>query len=74
MISLSYAFRVGGSTVSGIIRETCLALWDVLRPEFLPAPTKEKFKQIADEFEDKWNMPHCIGGYDGKHFAIQVKK
>ena len=31
-ISLSFSFRVGKSTVSGILKETCEALWHVFQP------------------------------------------
>lgn len=30
-------------------------------------PTVIDFKNIADEFFDKWNFPNCIGSVDGKH-------
>lgn len=72
MVSLSYAFRIGQSTVSGIIQETCLAIWDSLHNKYLCSPTKENFMNIANDFENMWNMPHCTGALDGKHIVVQV--
>ncbi|GIX97171.1 DDE Tnp4 domain-containing protein [Caerostris darwini] len=43
MVSLSYQFRIGRSTVSRIIRETCEALRDKLYPIVLAKPSSEKW-------------------------------
>lgn len=33
--------------------------------------TESEWKYIAQQFEDKWNFPHCIGALDGKHVMIR---
>ena len=71
-MSLSYAFRIAPSTFSGIIRETCLAIYDKLKLHYLSIPTKEGFKKIAEDFEELWDMPHRASSLDGKHIFIQV--
>ncbi|XP_046384982.1 protein ALP1-like [Ischnura elegans] len=71
MTSIHYSFRVGLSTVSSIIRETCSALWEVCRGDFL-APTEENWRRLAHDFEERWKFPHCIGAIDGKHVVIQA--
>ena len=38
MRTISFSYRLGHSTVSCIIEETCQAIWDALSPEFLRAP------------------------------------
>ena len=73
--SLSYAFRVGRSTVSEIIKNTCDAIYQVLSPLYLKPPTTiEEWKKISEDFEDIWNMPHVIGALDGKHIAMDCPK
>jgi hypothetical protein len=69
--SQSYAFRIGHSTVSEIIRETCEKIFETLFPIYLKLPDSNGWKKIANEFSKIKNFPNCIGAGDGKHFAIQ---
>jgi hypothetical protein len=39
--------------------------------EFIPTPTKETFKQTANEYFKKWNFPNCVGSIDGKHVKLK---
>lgn len=74
MQDISFNFRVGLSTVSGIIRETCDAIWTTLQSEYLPKPTPEIWKSIAEDFANIWNFPHCLGAIDGKHVMVHAPK
>jgi hypothetical protein len=65
-------FRVGHATVNQIVRETCQAIWSVLRGEVLPELNEYDWLDIADTFSTKWNVPHCLGAIDGKHVVIEV--
>jgi hypothetical protein len=31
----------------------------------------QQWKATADEFDRRWNFPHCIGALDGKPIVIQ---
>jgi hypothetical protein len=69
--SIAFAFRIGRSTASAIIADTCECLWNVLQNKML-MPSEDNWKQIAKEFYTSWNFPHCIGAIDGKHVFIKV--
>ena len=70
--SMSFQYRIGRSTVSGIIHETCQAIWGALHEVYLRPPSnKNDWKEISKEFEELWNFPHCLGAIDGKHVSIQ---
>ena len=70
--SNSFAYRIGRSTVSKIIRDTCDAIWAVLHEEYLKPPNSNKeWKEIAVKFQLLWNFSHCVGAIDCKHVAIQ---
>ena len=73
--SLSWSFRLGRTTVSKIVREICEAIWKVLSSIYLCSPsTKQEWEQISNDFEEIWDLPHCIGAIDGKHIAIECPK
>lgn len=69
-IALSY--RTGRSATSQIIRETCEAIWDCLHKELLFTLSYNGWREVAHEFQEKWNFPNYIGALDGKHVAIFV--
>lgn len=72
MVSISYAFRLGKTTVSHIIRETSQAIWKNLKNRSFSELNQPYWTKIASEFEDLWQLPLCIGAVDGKHIIIQV--
>lgn len=69
--SLALRFRVGVSTVSLIVKETCNIIWEVLQNEYLPHPTTDIWLKTAKTYFEKWNFPNCIGALDGKHIEIK---
>ncbi|XP_069616265.1 uncharacterized protein [Ranitomeya imitator] len=68
--SLHFQYRIGISTLSGIVVDTCRALWNVLREEFIPVPTADMWREIADKFLNVCDFPNCFGAVDGKHIRI----
>ncbi|XP_048514947.1 protein ANTAGONIST OF LIKE HETEROCHROMATIN PROTEIN 1-like [Athalia rosae] len=73
MVSMSYAFRIGKSTVSGIISETCEVLWIILHEKVLLQPSTGNWIKISEKFSSVWISPNCIGAIDGKHVIIQAQ-
>ena len=37
-------------------------------------PTEEQWKSIAENFQETWNFPNCIGSQDGKHINLKCPK
>ena len=73
MQTISFNYRVGHSTVCGIIGSTCDFLWETLSPEYLRSPaSKLEWKRVSEGFNKTWNLPHCVGSIDGKHIMIQA--
>ncbi|KAM4021672.1 uncharacterized protein ACNLHF_026994 [Anomaloglossus baeobatrachus] len=68
--SLHYQFRVGISTISGIVSSTCSALWNSLNAEYIPQPTQELWMSTAAHFYEICDFPNCCGAVDGKHVRI----
>ena len=67
--TIASSYRISPITVGRIISETCSALWIVLVENgYLKVPDSVVlWKNVARQFEDMWNFPHCVGALDGKH-------
>ncbi|XP_073483269.1 uncharacterized protein [Aquarana catesbeiana] len=68
--SLQFEYKLGKSTVSLIVHETCAAIWQVLKELVMKKPTKEDWAKIAEVFWQMCNFPNCVGAVDGKHIRI----
>ncbi|CAK1599878.1 unnamed protein product [Parnassius mnemosyne] len=68
--SLGFRYRIGFSTIKAIVLDVTIAIWKNLKDIFMPKPTKEKWKQIAKTYSDKWQFPNCVGSLDGKHVML----
>jgi len=50
---LCWNFRVGRTTVSKILNEVCIAIFDVPSPIYVrPPSTENEWRHIADDFEE----------------------
>ena len=71
--SLSFAFRIGTTTVSNTVSETCIAIKETLSVKFLRLPRcPTDWLEIARDFEDFWDMPNIVGALDRKHIQIEA--
>lgn len=72
MISLTAEFRLGHSTVCDIIGEVAEVVYNRLFDLVFIKPSPDEWLEVAEEFEDIWQIPHCIGAIDGRHMVLQV--
>ncbi|XP_068129722.1 uncharacterized protein [Hyperolius riggenbachi] len=69
--SLHVTFRIGKSTVAGIVVRTSRIIWTRLRARYMPVPDTKKWEEIAQGFWTECKFPNCVGALDGKHIRIQ---
>ncbi|XP_056090844.1 uncharacterized protein LOC130070464 [Rhinichthys klamathensis goyatoka] len=72
MVSLAFSYRLGHATVMNSVHMVCAAIEKVMMESFLPRPTQDTWKEVAQGFCEKWNFPNCLGAIDGKHIIIQA--
>lgn len=69
MVNLAFSYRLGQATVMNSVHMVCAAIEKVMLERFLPRPTQDTWKEVAQGF---WNFPNCLGAIDGKHIRIQA--
>lgn len=72
MVSLAFSYHLGHATVMNSVHMVCAAIEKVMMERFLPMPTQDTWKEVAQGFCEKWNFPNCLGAIDGKHIIIQA--
>lgn len=70
--SQMFGWRVPRSTQTKLVVEVCQAIVDEYQEELMSPPvTPEAWREIADGFYKRWQVPHCLGAIDGKHVRIR---
>ncbi|KAL2080736.1 hypothetical protein ACEWY4_024529 [Coilia grayii] len=70
--TVAYSYRVGVSTVASVVRQVTRVIWDALVGEYMPTPTTEDWRSVAEGFQRRWAFPNCLGSIDGKHVVIRA--
>lgn len=53
------------------MRRVCRAIWATLKEESFPELTEDRWKEIAEVFQNRTQFPNCLGAIDGKHVRIR---
>nr|CAI5835972.1 unnamed protein product [Callosobruchus analis] len=68
-----YNTRIHESIISKFVPEVCTAIYKHLKGKYLRTPrTAEEWLKVAEDYEEKWNFPHCIGALDGRHITFSA--
>lgn len=67
---LHYSYRIGISTIRHIVQEVCVNIWQILKVECIPKPSRDNWVKISKEYAKRAHFPHCIGAVDGKHVRV----
>ena len=63
---------MGRSTVTTIINELCEAVCEELRMIYLSSPDKHEWKHIAEDFNNMWTFPYCVGAALCVHIILKL--
>ncbi|KAM4541691.1 putative nuclease HARBI1 [Odontesthes bonariensis] len=70
--TIANSYRLGKRTVANIVNQVTRAIWDALVEEYMPTPTAEDWRSIAEGFRRRWDFPNCVGSIDGKHVVCKA--
>ena len=71
--AVKFGWRVPHNTQSLAVREVCQAIIDEYLDEAMTCPTTpEGWREISEQFIEKWNFPHTCGALDDKHVACKA--
>lgn len=70
MTELHCSYRLGLSTISGVIKDVCAEIWQSLHTKYFLIYTENNWNSISHGFEKNTNFPNCLGAIDGKHIKI----
>nr|CAI5863552.1 unnamed protein product [Callosobruchus analis] len=66
--SLMYLFRIPQTTIARNIPNAAMQFTTVCKTP----GSQEQWEQVSNEYEKKWQYPHCLGALDGKHIIIKA--
>ncbi|XP_071056177.1 putative nuclease HARBI1 isoform X2 [Onthophagus taurus] len=70
--NLKFSCAISAQTLGRIVPETCTAIFDVLRDDFLKFPCNASdWMNIAEDFKTYWQVENCVGAIDGRHIDIR---
>ncbi|XP_014213350.1 protein ANTAGONIST OF LIKE HETEROCHROMATIN PROTEIN 1-like [Copidosoma floridanum] len=70
--TVSCQYSIDCETIENIISTACKAIWNQLVLNVMPSDlSKNRWLKMAQEFEEKWDFPHCIGAIDAVHIVMQ---
>ena len=73
--SLEYQFRISKSFLCDMIPYTCEMIFSLLKDEYMSCPQAEcEWEEISKQFEERWQLPNCVGAGDGKHIRIKCPR
>ena len=68
---MQFNLKLSPSAIAEHVLEVCFAIWQEFYDEVLKFPDEQRWQEIIDGFQKRWNVPNCIGALDGKHIRIR---
>ena len=68
--TISALFGLGISTMCEIVHRTCQVFSEHLLPRHVKIPTKDRLREIVQQFEVLWGFLQTVGAIDGSRILL----
>lgn len=72
--TIAALYRVSPASMSNAIDQVCNAICKELMNAAFEKFDCNSWLHVANRFNEKWNLPNCLGAIDGKHIRLKCPR
>ena len=70
--TIGHLFGIARCTVCVIVHDTCKALVNTLKSQYISFPQDDELPEVIQGFKQKWGFVQCAGAIDSSHIPVRA--